>query len=332
MGGIAAAAPPTPALPPLPLALRLDQLAKLLMVSGQAMMWLGHIQKAEGLVNKLLPGAVTALMLVNVLIVWSVPRFYWRHRAWLAPILRIMVLLPPSTRSAEMGTALILEQQPRPGLKGFLGDLFRILTGTRLLATFLGGIVVLLPPAAALLTQSCAVALTFHPAGYCGTRLLRHPLWTGRLASAASALELLTVLPMAAALPLASSTMRVLAGGALDPAATCYAAVSFTQLCLGVLVPVFFSAWLWQPCEGGEAGTAAADAAAAAGATAGGSAAPLRGSPGGRLGKLRAAAARRAAVADHLLHGWLAGPHRLVAAWFACGVLWSASKAAAGLL
>lgn len=42
--GIAAAAPRHP---PLPLALRLDQLAKLLMISGQAMMWLGHVQKAE---------------------------------------------------------------------------------------------------------------------------------------------------------------------------------------------------------------------------------------------------------------------------------------------
>lgn len=39
--------------------------------------------------------------------------------------------------------------------------------GTRLLATFLGGIIILHPPATALLTQCCVVALTFHPAGYC---------------------------------------------------------------------------------------------------------------------------------------------------------------------
>ncbi|KAL4427146.1 hypothetical protein ABPG77_001150 [Micractinium sp. CCAP 211/92] len=332
--GIAAAASSTPPHPPLPLALRLDQLAKLLMVSGQAMVWLGHIQKAEGLVNKLLPGVVTALMLVNVLIVWGAPRFYWRHRAWLAPALRIVVLLPPSTRSAVMGTALIMDQPPRLGLKGFLGDMFRIFTGTRLLATFLGGIIILHPPATALLTQCCVVALTFHPAGYCSTQLLRHPLWAGRLARAASALELLTVLPMAAALPLASSSMRVLAGAELDPAATCRAAVSFMQLFIGVAVPMLVATWLWQPCEGAAqagAGVAGMDAPAAGDVPAA-SAAPLQALLGGRLGKLGSAAARRAAAADHWLHGWLVGPHRLVAAWFVCGVLWSASKATSGLL
>lgn len=322
--GIAAAAPRHP---PLPLALRLDQLAKLLMISGQAMMWLGHVQKAEGLVNKLLPGVVTALMLVNVIIVWACPRFYWRHRAWLAPALRIMVLLPPSARSVQMGTALILEQPPRPGLRGFAGDVFRIFTGTRLFATFLGGIIVLLPPATALLTQCCVVALTFHPAGYCSTQLLRHPLWAGRLSGMAAGLELLTALPLAAALPLGSSEMlsrRVLSGQAVDPAATCHAAISFAQVALGVLVPVLVSALLWEP-PGGEASGASGGHAAASNS-------PTRTPAGRRVSKLRSAAARRAAAADRLLHRCLAGRHSLAAGWLVCCVLWFASEAAAGLV
>ncbi len=125
------------------------------------------------------------------------------------------------------------------------------------------------------------------------------------------------------------------AGAELDPAATCRAAVSFMQLSVGVAVPMLVATWLWQPCEGAaEAGAGAAgmDAGAAAGNAPARDAAPLEALLGGRLGKLGSAAARRAAAADHRLHGWLVGPHRLVAAWFVCGVLWSASKATSGLL
>lgn len=106
------------------------------------------------------------------------------------------------------------------------------------------------------------------------------------------------------------------------------------QLFIGVAVPMLVATWLWQPCEGAAqagAGVAGMDAPAAGDVPAA-SAAPLQALLGGRLGKLGSAAARRAAAADHRLHGWLVGPHRLVAAWFVCGVLWSASKATSGLL
>lgn len=54
-------------------------------------------------------------------------------RSWLSPILRILVVLPPSTRRIGVGTSLILERPSQPGLAGVVLDALRISTGRRVL-------------------------------------------------------------------------------------------------------------------------------------------------------------------------------------------------------
>lgn len=59
----------------------------------------------------------------------------------------------------------------------------------RLLPIFFHGYFMLTCPTACLLTGTVATLLTANSRGYCGTRLLSHPLGRGRLAALATFLE-----------------------------------------------------------------------------------------------------------------------------------------------
>lgn len=53
-------------------------------------------------------GLPQVLNVVALLVVALMPKTYWRHRAWLLPVLRIVPLLPPSTRSADVRACMRL--------------------------------------------------------------------------------------------------------------------------------------------------------------------------------------------------------------------------------
>ena len=50
-------------------------------------------------------------------------------RNWLLPVMRVAVCLVPSARQVGVGTALLLERPPQPGIRGLLHDLLRGVTG-----------------------------------------------------------------------------------------------------------------------------------------------------------------------------------------------------------
>ena len=57
------------------------------------------------------------------------------------PLLRVLLYVPPSSRRALVGTALMMERAPRAGWFGAVLDLLRVLAGApaALLATLGGG-------------------------------------------------------------------------------------------------------------------------------------------------------------------------------------------------
>lgn len=106
--------------------------------------------------------------------------FYWRHRVVLLPLLRITTYSIPSVRSTGVGTALLLERLPTPGVRGALIDALRTGSGTK--AAYMSSLVGLkpLPPTAALLTSIAMTALSWNYRGersYCATPVRRslHP-------------------------------------------------------------------------------------------------------------------------------------------------------------
>lgn len=131
-------------------------------------------------------------------------------RSWLHPAMRLAICLPPSTRSLkvsctaggapgggaarcragprssrpcrrdapaclQVGPATVLEHPARPGLLGLLVDSGHVLLGTRVLQVGVAGLVVALPPLAALVAQAGTTLLTFNAAGFCRTQASSRP-------------------------------------------------------------------------------------------------------------------------------------------------------------
>lgn len=59
------------------------------------------------------------------------PQLPLLRRSWLNPLLRCAQCLPPSARAVGVGTAMIMERAPQPGLLGAIMDLLRVATGVR---------------------------------------------------------------------------------------------------------------------------------------------------------------------------------------------------------
>lgn len=94
-------------------------------------------------------------------------------RSWLLPLGRVLLYCLPSFRQVGTGTALMLEEDPRPGLRGAAADFARVLGGTRMLGLATTPLVLAEPPGATLLTQIALVAIASHSSAYCGTKV-RH--------------------------------------------------------------------------------------------------------------------------------------------------------------
>ena len=96
--------------------------------------------------------------------------------------------------------------QLQHGAKG--GALVCCSAGTRTLQFLYLSVFMPLPPAATLALHLWTTALTWNPAGYCATPLLRHPLAHLRQATAAAILDALT-LPVAAVQPIAGPLLAL---------------------------------------------------------------------------------------------------------------------------
>ncbi|PRW45363.1 hypothetical protein C2E21_6080 [Chlorella sorokiniana] len=322
--------------------LQTDMAAQAIVATAQAIVFLTQWRKSEADVwARVQPGLVFTVIATGLLIIMRWPRFYWHNRDWLLLLLRLLSLLPPSTRSLGVGTALILEKEPRPGLAGHVVDFLRYATGVRLLPIFFHGFFMLTGPSSCLLTGVVATLLTANSRGYCSTPLLSHPLGRRRLAAVATFLEFGS-LPLVALQP---TGRHLQPGGALmagvAPAEPmCRAAVSFAHHFFGLLLPTFLGVHYWQPPEEGSdaADGSVSTAGTAAGAAAGTAGAAQPPSPhkwARCAGWLQRRLRRAAAACDRQLYS-LIGPKaqpavRAVVCWYVLAQCWLLCRLAAGL-
>jgi hypothetical protein len=75
--------------------------------------------------------------------------------------------LSAAPSSAQVGAGLVLETAARPGVRGAIQDLARLLGGMRQLGAMVGGLALLLPPAVTLCTQSILLLLVSNTETYC---------------------------------------------------------------------------------------------------------------------------------------------------------------------
>lgn len=90
--------------------------------------------------------------------------------------------LSSTVRSTHSAAAVLLAGAAAPGLRGALGDAHRLLLATRILGTAVVGVVVLVPPAVAVVVQALCTYLAAS-SGYCATpvrRRWRRRWWCGR--------------------------------------------------------------------------------------------------------------------------------------------------------
>ncbi|KAI7839086.1 hypothetical protein COHA_007228 [Chlorella ohadii] len=205
-----------------------------------------HLQAEEARLYTLLVLAAAALGFAST--VALPPRFYLRHRSFLVPAQRVLLVLSPSIRQTGVGTSLILEREPREGMGGALRQPLAIVIATKLAMPITQQLMVLLPPVATAAVQAVLVVLTWNPAGYCNTPMMRHPLTVGRLRRLAAALDWAS-LPMLAAQSVAAGPGFVVVGmREAGEDALCYAGLTFASAGLGCALPVLLSAFCYQPC------------------------------------------------------------------------------------
>ncbi|KAI3436180.1 hypothetical protein D9Q98_002235 [Chlorella vulgaris] len=214
------------------------------------------------------------------------PEAYWRRRNIFAPMIRFGFHLLPVVREQGVGAGLVLETAARPGVRGAIQDLARLLGGMRQLGAMVGGLALLLPPAVTLCTQSILLLLVSNTETYCERPLLEDPLTQQRLSGLATGLEYAT-LPVLVLQPLVSvesPRAAALLLGEASASSVCRVTLSFIQVAVVVLLPTLVAVYFWEgpQAEQEEAAeraalraaassqpTAAAAAAAAAGSTAG---------------------------------------------------------------
>lgn len=210
-----------------------------------------HSRGSSGFARRVQPTLVLCAVLSGLGVMLAAPRRYMRNRSWLNPLLRCAQCLPPSARAVGVGTAMIMERAPQPGLLGAIMDLLRVATGMRILPLMGHSAFQQLPPLASLLTHLAITALTWNPAGYCATRLLSSPLSRLRQQQAARVLEY-AALPMVAAQPAAGLSLPSMnvASGCAPPEEVCVATVSLLHVALCLLLPLLLSVYNWHPQPG----------------------------------------------------------------------------------
>ncbi|KAL4447913.1 hypothetical protein ABPG75_005132 [Micractinium tetrahymenae] len=248
---------------------------------------------------------------------------WWRRHRTAVAASRILLFLLPSTRSPQVGAAVVLGRAATPGPAGALGDYLRVAMGTRVLQLAVTGLLLQHPPLTLLLEHLAQSALQSRNALYCRCRLLADPLSRRRMAWVWRALDWL---PQLVPLPAPGA----LGAGPNGPAAAsdeqCAALLNMHQLCCGVLLPVVATVLL-EPRHARQQGGRSAEGRQAA--QQGGPAA------GCCSTALQRRAARLWAAAESALRAAVTGeglgelPQGLLA-WMLLGNCWLLSQAAAG--
>ncbi|KAL4419555.1 hypothetical protein ABPG77_006886 [Micractinium sp. CCAP 211/92] len=158
------------------------------------------VQTASLLNWRALPASETAQRALSVVAVLAfyllptvAPRLYlrWRTQALLAN--RLVFFAFPLLRKPR-GIQQVLNAAPRPGVRGAMKDLFRIIWGGRLVATLMGAMfnpLPLLPLLPHVAVQAYSVFMVRGNSSLCVAPLLSHPLTAQRIRSLHSAMRLL---------------------------------------------------------------------------------------------------------------------------------------------
>lgn len=95
---------PQPALERPAATLLQDRTTQAVVAASQCIVVLSQWGRTEGGLEQRLQPAAVLLLMLSALAVMCAWKPYWRHRSWLLPLARMLVILVPSTRAVGVGT------------------------------------------------------------------------------------------------------------------------------------------------------------------------------------------------------------------------------------